>query len=339
MTVVAWRRCHALRPPRLRPAGPVRDLNDWLDRARSGAAPATRLAAVDARLRLYVVSATASARRTTVPDPGRAVPERGRADGAVAAPGRLPPGAPARRRPRSARRTRSGRLRRLAAGELSSVNPGIGSPPPRRASLRRSSARSPPGSPPGSPPASPLDFMWGSPPGTLAIPRAEACEYLRAAYRLWVTELAGRGGRCSRLRVRLRCRVRMRERRPPPTTAVEDGVLLAAVEIPISERSTGLCSSPSPRPPGPDDSPVAIDEGRRPYLLGHVRLPPGAARLRAGDRRQRRWRGPPGPAGPAGPRGQADRRVRPVPPGPAGPAGPAGPPARRGPPGRRGRRG
>jgi hypothetical protein len=36
---------------------------------------------------------------------------------------------------------------------------------------------------------SPIDFLYGSPPSTLFIPRSDVCEWLRAAFRLWVTEL------------------------------------------------------------------------------------------------------------------------------------------------------
>ncbi|HWA26485.1 MAG TPA: collagen-like protein [Lacunisphaera sp.] len=42
------------------------------------------------------------------------------------------------------------------------------------------------GSPPTSPP---LDFLFGSPPGALAIPAADSATYWRAVFRLWVTEL------------------------------------------------------------------------------------------------------------------------------------------------------
>jgi len=41
----------------------------------------------------------------------------------------------------------------------------------------------------GSPPGSPPDFMYGLPPASLSIGRADACTYIRAAYRVWVTEL------------------------------------------------------------------------------------------------------------------------------------------------------
>ena len=40
-----------------------------------------------------------------------------------------------------------------------------------------------------SPPQSPPDFFYGSPPSGLRIPRADFCEWMRAAIRLWVTEL------------------------------------------------------------------------------------------------------------------------------------------------------
>jgi len=41
----------------------------------------------------------------------------------------------------------------------------------------------------GSPPGSPPDFMYGFPPLNLSIGRGDVCTYIRAAYRLWVTEL------------------------------------------------------------------------------------------------------------------------------------------------------
>jgi hypothetical protein len=44
-------------------------------------------------------------------------------------------------------------------------------------------------SPLSSPLSPPEDFMFGSPPIELNIPSASACEFLRAAFRVWVTEL------------------------------------------------------------------------------------------------------------------------------------------------------
>ena len=44
----------------------------------------------------------------------------------------------------------------------------------------------------GSPPGSPPDFMYGVPPLNLSIGRADVCTYIRAAYRVWITELRPR---------------------------------------------------------------------------------------------------------------------------------------------------
>src|SRR5262249_50201037 len=41
-------------------------------------------------------------------------------------------------------------------------------------------------SPPGSPP---IDYFYGSPPASLRLPRTALCQWMRAAMRLWVTEL------------------------------------------------------------------------------------------------------------------------------------------------------
>lgn len=48
---------------------------------------------------------------------------------------------------------------------------------------------SPPSSPPDSPPSSPPDFLLDSPLTVMQVQASEACEYLRAAFRLWTTEL------------------------------------------------------------------------------------------------------------------------------------------------------
>jgi hypothetical protein len=99
---------------------------------------------------------------------------------------------------------------------------------------------------PGSPPNSPPDFMFGSPPAGLRIPAAAACAYLRAAFRIWVTELRplwlGAGQTC----------------RTPPDEAC---VLLAELNVPLVQ----VALSGEWRV---DDSrQVDINEERRPYLL------------------------------------------------------------------------
>jgi hypothetical protein len=102
------------------------------------------------------------------------------------------------------------------------------------------------GQPPGSPPSSPLSSPLGSPLAGLRIHTADAPEFLRAALRVWVTDL-----------------------RPPPTlTAPETGnlppenrLLLAELDVPL-------------KPPGPggswtvaDPTGITINEERRPFLV------------------------------------------------------------------------
>lgn len=98
----------------------------------------------------------------------------------------------------------------------------------------------------GSPPQSPPDFMFGSPPFGLRIPAAAACAYLRAAFRVWVTELRplwlGKGQTC----------------RIPPD---EECVLLAEVTVPLVQVAL------SGQWRVDDSRQVSIDEERRPYLL------------------------------------------------------------------------
>ncbi|HEY3079933.1 MAG TPA: hypothetical protein VGM69_08500 [Chloroflexota bacterium] len=96
----------------------------------------------------------------------------------------------------------------------------------------------------GSPP-SPPDVMLGSPPSTLRIPAADACEFLRAAFRLWTTEIrrSWPGAEPSRAGA-------------PPD---EECVLLAAVDVPV------VREPPNWRVSDPDR--VVLLEDRRPYVL------------------------------------------------------------------------
>jgi hypothetical protein len=96
-------------------------------------------------------------------------------------------------------------------------------------------------SPPAVPP-SPPDFMYGSPPAGWAINTADACEYLRAALRVWVTELRPlwRGAACDGL----------------PS---ENCVLLAELNVPVVDGQVSSTDS------------VTIHEERRPYLV-HLRM-------------------------------------------------------------------
>lgn len=98
--------------------------------------------------------------------------------------------------------------------------------------------RSPPASPP-----SPPDFMYGSPPAWLAINTADACAYMRAAFRVWVTELRPlwRGPSCD------------------GTSPLEDCVLLAELHVPLDN---GVVDSTRA---------IVVDEEQRPFLI-HLRL-------------------------------------------------------------------
>jgi hypothetical protein len=166
-------------------------------------------------------------------------------------------------------------------------------------------------SPPGevsSPPGSPPDFLYGSPPASLRIRSADVCEFTRAAFRLWVTELRPRwlpvGADCA----------------APP---LEECVLLAELVIPVLADEWKVL----------DPALIEIHEEQRPFLLS-LRLlqewltcggmmsviPTGTG---GGD-------GPAGPPGPAGPQGL---------PGPEGPAGPKGDPGPAGPVGATGPQG
>jgi hypothetical protein len=90
----------------------------------------------------------------------------------------------------------------------------------------------------------------GSPPGVWRIHPSDAEAYLRAAFRLWVTEvrpsLLPDGGNCAQ---------------GPPEA---DCILLARLEFPITDGVTGLLVHGTA-------TAVAVDEGARPYLL-HTQL-------------------------------------------------------------------
>jgi len=94
-----------------------------------------------------------------------------------------------------------------------------------------------------SPPSPPSDYMYGSPPEDIVINHADACEYLRAALRVWVTELRPlwRGVACD------------------GSTPDEECVLLAQLDVPLVD---GLASS---------DEDVIVNEEQRPFLV-HLRM-------------------------------------------------------------------
>jgi hypothetical protein len=108
-----------------------------------------------------------------------------------------------------------------------------------------------------SPVESPPDFLYGSPPKNLAIPCNQLCDYLRAALRLWVTELrplwqvqwaTQAGGGCG-------CHGAMQ-------TVGENGeecLLLAAITIPLTG---GQVTDPTR---------VQVDDSARPFVV-HLRM-------------------------------------------------------------------
>lgn len=104
-------------------------------------------------------------------------------------------------------------------------------------------------------PLSPPDFLYGSPPAAMSIPAAHACEYLRAAFLLWVTELRPlwqpnwfREWQC--------CDQKTTE----PEPAREECVLLAELDVPITDEIKVE-----------DPNSIRVNEDRRPFLV-HLRL-------------------------------------------------------------------
>ena len=104
-------------------------------------------------------------------------------------------------------------------------------------------------------PLSPPDFLYGSPPFDVSIPAARACEYLRAAFRLWVTELRPlwqpnwfSEWQC--------CDHKTTEKDP----SREECLLLAELDVPLTdEMKVG------------DPDRIVVNEERRPFLI-HLRL-------------------------------------------------------------------
>ncbi len=172
---------------------------------------------------------------------------------------------------------------------------------------------SPPSSPL-SPPASSADFLLGSPPAGLQIPADQACDYLRAAFRVWTTELrprwrptfSGEGGGCGA--------------GPLADPADEDCVMLAELTLPVTRTLEGV-------PQVASTTTVEVNEERRPYLL-HLRLLQEwllcGRSLGAGGITGTGDRGPAGDQGPTGDKGPA---------GDKGPIGDKGPTGDKGPPG------
>jgi hypothetical protein len=103
-----------------------------------------------------------------------------------------------------------------------------------------------------SPPGSQPRLVSGSPPGPLRIRAGDACEYLHAALRLWVTEL------------RPAIRGPVQEHQPCASTEeVDDCVFLATVHVPVTFRDGAWHADADGR--------VVVDEDRRP-VVAHARL-------------------------------------------------------------------
>lgn len=107
---------------------------------------------------------------------------------------------------------------------------------------------------PSSPP-SPPDFFYGSPPEALRIHPSMAYEYLRAAFRIWTTELWPNWHEKSA------------DRRDvlPGAAADEDCVLLAEVSVPLARATANTIWQVE------DATRVEVHEERRPYLV-HLRM-------------------------------------------------------------------
>ena len=101
----------------------------------------------------------------------------------------------------------------------------------------------------------PGDFMFGSPPASLVINSADASEYFRAAFRLWVTELRprwiSRWHGCAATHIE------------GDAETDEGCVLLAQLDVPLLPLSPGTFDIPN------EEIPVIQDE--RPFLV-HLRL-------------------------------------------------------------------
>jgi hypothetical protein len=112
---------------------------------------------------------------------------------------------------------------------------------------------SPPESPLSSPPS---DYMVGSPPAFIHIHTADVCEYMRAAFRLWVTELRpkwiARWHGCAAAHFET------------DDKAEEDCVMLAELTVPIIAASPGNWTVDGSRT-------VRVDESRRPFMI-HLRM-------------------------------------------------------------------
>ena len=101
----------------------------------------------------------------------------------------------------------------------------------------------------------PGDFMFGSPPGSLVINLADASEYFRAAFRVWVTELRPRWIErwhgCAATHI------------DGDAAGDEDCVLLAQLDVPLLPISPGAFDIPN--------EPIPVNQNERPFLV-HLRM-------------------------------------------------------------------
>src|SRR5262249_42706301 len=148
-----------------------------------------------------------------------------------------------------------------------------------------------------------VDVLTGSPPASIRIRTADACEYLRAAFRIWVTELRNRWRPASLSRA-----CGCGNGTADDATGDEECLLLAALEVPlVHDAHAGAWLLD-------DRVPVEVHEERRPYLL-HLRMLQQwllCGRLAAASSVASASAGPVGPTGPAGANGET---------GPTGPPG------------------
>jgi hypothetical protein len=167
----------------------------------------------------------------------------------------------------------------------------------------------------------PTDFVLSSPANVLVIDPEEMCEYLRAAFRLWVTELRGRW-RPQFLKKGCGCD----DSASTTTSDDQDCVLLAELDVPlVTDLSGALLVS--------DKLPVVINEERRPFLVHLRMLQEWILCGTCGCDQGMSSVGPTGPAGPTGPTGAAGVTGGTGPTGatgvgatgPAGSTGPIGP--------------
>lgn len=168
-------------------------LNKWLANATNAQAVKDRLGLPPTGpLRLYVVLCYRECATDTVPIPG----EPCRSEDASTAPSRLQDDFTLELRFAPPAQEEEEAIRAFVAWLKEHVEISDGPGPfttlddfldaIRHAVVEPSSS---PSSPPDSPPSSPPDFLLDSPLTVMQVQASDACEYLRAAFRLWTTEL------------------------------------------------------------------------------------------------------------------------------------------------------